>query len=57
MKISFRKKEDENKFKNFVCENKKVLRAFFAFGSAIRNPFAKGLFFLFSKVLGVICPD
>jgi len=55
MKISFRRKKHESKFKKFVCDNKKVLKQFLAFGSVMRNPFVRLIFAALSKALDLVC--
>ena len=57
MKISFQSKQDEGKFKEFVCKNKKVLKAFLAFGIVMKNPFVRLIFRALDEVLDIICPE
>jgi len=56
MKISFKTKSDEGKFKQFVCKNKAILKAFLAFGEAMKNP-VRLLFRGLSEALDLICPE
>lgn len=56
MKITFRRKRDGSKFKEFVCKHKVILKAFLAFGATMKNPFVRILFKGMSEALDVICP-
>ena len=56
MKISFKSKKDENNFKEFVCENKALLKQFLSFGMLMKNPIARFIFRALDEVLDIICP-
>ena len=57
MKISFKSKADEGKFKQFVCKNKATLKTFLSFGEAMKNPIVRLLFKGLSEALDIICPE
>jgi len=56
MKISFKSKQEEGKFKQFVCKNKEMLKTFLAFGETMKNPIVRLLFKGLSEALDIICP-
>lgn len=57
MKIKFKDKVKEGKFKEFVCKNKLVLEQFFAFGKEANNPFVAIAANALSGAIDVVCPD
>lgn len=57
MKLTFKDKETEGKFKDFVCENKLTLKILCDFGQLAKNPIVRIVFGSLSKILDVTCPE
>lgn len=57
MKLKFKTPEEENKFKEFVCENKNILETLFLFGSLAKSAIVRIAFKALSDILKVTCPE
>ena len=57
MKISFKDKETDNSFKEFVCENKNVLNVLLSYLSLAKNPIIRIVANALSQIIAVACPE
>lgn len=57
MKLTFKDKETDGKFKQYVCENKEVLKVLFWYLSLAKNPIIRIVAKAISQIVEVACPE